>query len=264
MKRFNGQAVARGTTRIIFACVLAAAVGCGGDSVPETEPTPASEKPAPERRQVRARNIILVTIDTLRSDRVSSYGSTTVDTPVLDGFAREGVRFTNAASTVPFTLPAHTSILTGLYPPGHGVRENVGYTVNEELTTLAEALSVAGWSTAAFVSAFVLDSRWGIAQGFDHYYDDFDLSTFDETPNLSSVQRSGEETIAELASRFEVHPSQINKWKKELVEGAANIFGADPSKKNKDDKSRINQLYQQIGQLKVEKDFLEKGLSRWV
>ena len=73
----------------------------------------------------------------------------------------------------------------------------------------------------------------------------------------------GEDTISELAIRFEVHPTQINKCKKELVAGAANIFGADPSKKIKDEKGLINHLYQQIGQLKVEKDFLEKGLERW-
>jgi transposase-like protein len=73
----------------------------------------------------------------------------------------------------------------------------------------------------------------------------------------------GEETISELAIRFEIHPTQINKWKKELVAGAANIFGADPNKRIKDEKGLINQLYQQIGQLKVEKDFLEKGLERW-
>jgi len=73
----------------------------------------------------------------------------------------------------------------------------------------------------------------------------------------------GEETTAELANRFEVHPSQVRKWKREVVEGAAGIFGDDNAQK-KDGQALVGQLYQQIGQLKVEKDFLEKGLSRWV
>jgi arylsulfatase A-like enzyme/Tfp pilus assembly protein PilF len=181
--------------RLAVLVTAVAAFGCGRAEQAEKP----FEGPSEEwRGQIAPSdlNIVLVTIDTLRTDRVSSYGSDLVDTPNIDGFASEGVLFSNAASTVPFTLPAHSSILTGLYPPGHGVRENVGYTLHGSIPTLAEVLSEGGWNTAGFVSAFVLDGRWGIDQGFDYYFDDFDLADFD-TPNLGSVQRSGDVTIAE-------------------------------------------------------------------
>ncbi len=192
----------------VAALVLSAlvAVGCG--------PTDTSDSPealqtigSQWRGEVPADNIniVLITLDTLRTDRVSSYGSNRVETPNIDSFAKEGVLFSNAASTVPFTLPAHASIHTGLYPPGHGVRENVGYVLDDSIPTLAEVLSNGGWSTGGFVSAFVLDSRWGIGRGFDHYFDDFDLADFD-TPNLSSVQRSGDVTIAEAVRWIDDRP----------------------------------------------------------
>ncbi len=151
-------------------------------------------------------DVVLVTIDTLRADRLSCYGSTRVETPNLDALATEGVRFADAASAAPFTLPAHSSIMTGTYPPRHGLRENVGYALGEELPTLAEGLRAAGYATAAFVSAFVLDARWGIARGFDHYRDDFDLGTM-ERANMGSVQRDGRETIAAAFDWLDGRPS---------------------------------------------------------
>jgi len=186
--------------------MIASIIGCGrserSERPPAIEPSGTQAYDGVEQRDL---NVILITIDTLRSDRISSYGSDLVDTPNIDSFASEGVLFSNAASTVPFTLPAHSSILTGLYPPGHGVRENVGYTLDAGIPTLAEVLSAGGWSTAGFISAFVLDSRWGIGRGFDHYFDDFNPSDF-ETPNLGSVQRSGDVTIGEAVRWLDGRP----------------------------------------------------------
>jgi arylsulfatase A-like enzyme/Tfp pilus assembly protein PilF len=140
-------------------------------------------------------DVFLITVDTLRADRLPAYGYGGIAAPAFDGLAREAVRFTSAATAVPFTLPAHSSIMTGAYPPRHGVRENVGYSLDPALPTLAEVLGGAGWATGGFVSAFVLDGRWGIGRGFATYFDDFDLRGM-ERADLGSVQRDGAETIA--------------------------------------------------------------------
>jgi len=177
-------------------------VGCSG----EQRSTPADAwLELAGGREAAPPHVILITLDTLRADRLSSYGSERVATPHIDSLAAEGVRFANAASTVPFTLPAHSSMMTGTYPPRHGVRENVGYVLDESLPTLAERLAAGGWSTAAFVSAFVLDSRWGIGRGFDTYFDEFELEE-GKRANLGSVQRDGAETVAEALRWLDERP----------------------------------------------------------
>jgi len=110
-------------------------------------------------------NILLVTIDTWRADRLQPSL-----TPNLSALARSGATFTNARAAAPLTLPSHTTLLTGLLPPVHGVREN-GNVLNETHTTIARLLKDRGYQTAAFVGAFVLDRRFGLARGFDTYDD---------------------------------------------------------------------------------------------
>jgi arylsulfatase A-like enzyme len=111
-------------------------------------------------------NILLVTIDTFRADRLGIGVA-----PTLDRLAAEGVQFTSARSAVPLTLPSHTTILTGLLPPAHGVRENGIDALSDAHPTAATLLKAAGYRTAAFVGAFVLDRRFGLARGFDTYDD---------------------------------------------------------------------------------------------
>ncbi len=173
-------------------------ISCGRETAVDSVSTVA-EADGPPIASVR--NVVLVTLDTFRADRIGALGGD-VRTPNLDRLAAEGTLFTNAQTTVPFTFPAHSSIMTGTYPPFHGVRENVGYYLSDQNRTLAETFSEAGYDTAGFVSAFVLDARWGIARGFGHYYDDFDLGAF-ENPNLGSVQRPGTDTIAAALDWFD-------------------------------------------------------------
>jgi choline-sulfatase len=139
-------------------------------------------------------NVILMTLDTLRADHLPCYGYSGVRTPNLDSLARRGVLFEQAATNSPLTLPAHCSILTGMYPTYHGVRINGNTALNEKQTTIAEVLSAQGYQCGAFIGAFVLDGRWGLNQGFQHYDDQFDLKKYKHL-DLGAVQRPGNEIM---------------------------------------------------------------------
>jgi arylsulfatase A-like enzyme/Flp pilus assembly protein TadD len=130
-------------------------------------------RPAAEPRSRAGLNLLLITIDTLRADRLSCYDPTHVETPSIDGLAASGTAFMRAFTHTPLTLPAHTSILLGKTPPAHGVHDNGRFIVREEFLTLAEHLKGLGYSTGAFVSGYPLHSRFGLGQGFDVYDDHF-------------------------------------------------------------------------------------------
>ncbi|MEO8678209.1 MAG: sulfatase-like hydrolase/transferase [Vicinamibacterales bacterium] len=145
-----------------------------------------------------SRSVLLVSVDTLRADRLGSYGYQAASTPVLDALAARGLRFEQAATVTPLTLPAHTALMSGTFPAFNGVRDNGSFYVSDTITTLAEVLQSRGYRTGGFVGAFVLDHRWGIAQGFDHYFDAFDLSHFDMAAGLDAAQRPGSEVVDQV------------------------------------------------------------------
>ena len=141
--------------------LLAALVACSACT--------RAQRPAP-----KPPSVLLVTIDTLRADRVGAYGDAQARTPQLDALARSGVLFERAYSPVPLTLPAHATLLTGLLPPQHGVRGNGSFALGPAPRTLAEVLRRRGLATAAFVGAFPLARRFGLDRGFDVYDDAFE------------------------------------------------------------------------------------------
>ncbi len=119
-------------------------------------------------------NVLILTLDTTRADRLGCYGHAAAHTPHLDAFAAErAVRFDQAITAAPITLPSHTTIMSGTYPVFHGVHDNDGFIVDEELTTLAEILAGHGLTTGAVVAAYPLHSQFNLDQGFESYNDDF-------------------------------------------------------------------------------------------
>jgi arylsulfatase A-like enzyme/Flp pilus assembly protein TadD len=141
-------------SRALFLFLLLGGCGDGRESAP------------------RNPNLLLITLDTVRADRLGSYGYAAAETPWLDRLAGEGLRFSRASSPAPLTLPAHASLLSGLLPPHHGLRNNGAGSFPEGTATLATLLAGGGYRTGAFVGAFVLDRRFGLERGFEVYDDE--------------------------------------------------------------------------------------------
>ena len=174
-RRFGGI---RGGSRRALAvlCLAATAAACGRGASAHRGP------------------VVLVSIDTLRADRLPAYGYSQGRTAALDAFAKDAVVFERAYSHAPQTLPSHASLFTGRLPFEHAVRDNLGFTLAPGAVTLATEFKRAGYRTAGFVSAYVLRADTGIAQGFDTFDATFPASGGDRSP--AQVQRGGTDTLA--------------------------------------------------------------------
>ncbi|MCH7799706.1 MAG: sulfatase-like hydrolase/transferase [Planctomycetes bacterium] len=159
-----------------------------------------------QRGELEGYNVLFVTYDTTRADRIGCYGHDGIETPAIDGVARDGVLFTTALAPSPVTLPSHSSLMTGLYPYRHGARANKSFRLSDDNLTIAEILTGQGYRTAAMVSTFVLDKQFGLDQGFGHYDDDVEQP--DDEDLVSIAQRRGDETNGRARTWLREHGSE--------------------------------------------------------
>ncbi len=152
-------------------------------------------------------DLILVTIDTLRADRLGVYGSKDVETPVLDRIAREGALAPEAMVHVALTRPSHVSLLTGVLPYQHGIRDNVSPGLGSGVPTLATVLQGKGFRTGAFVSSIVLSKQSGLDRGFEIYSDEFEAEG-DDARFLNTIQKRGDETLGDAIRWLEGSPKE--------------------------------------------------------
>ncbi|HET9481784.1 MAG TPA: sulfatase-like hydrolase/transferase, partial [Candidatus Polarisedimenticolia bacterium] len=150
------------------------------------------------RGQTGDASVLLITVDTLRADRLGVYGYREIRTPAIDALADEGVLFENAVTPAVMTLPSHASILTGTYPPTHGIRDNGDYRLGPNALTLAEVLRARGFRTGAVVGSFVIDSMFGLEQGFELYNDTLPARRLNETYFAERPARA----VTDAALRF--------------------------------------------------------------
>lgn len=180
--------------RTSFALVAAAFLTAGSCRQAAETPLPAQEG-AP---------VIIISIDTLRADRLPMFGYGKVETPHLDRLRQDAILFRNAYTHVPLTLPAHVSMLTGLLPAEHNVRNNIGYVLSEEVPTLPRLLKAKGYATGAAISAYVLRGSTGLAHDFDAYDDGI---TSHGQVAAGQVQRSGRTTTKIATDWIDAHAS---------------------------------------------------------
>jgi arylsulfatase A-like enzyme/Tfp pilus assembly protein PilF len=195
MTAVRGSTFAAAGSRIAVLTILTAALAAA-----------ACRRSAPLVSHDPALSVLLITIDTLRADAIGAYGNTRAVTPWIDRLAAAGVRFERAHAHTVLTLPSHASLLSGLYPQDHGVRANAGFRFPSGRATLATELKNRGYATAAFISAFPLDSRFGLAAGFDVYDDGF-LDSVPQTPLLEQ-ERPGTETVAAARRWLDAHTAE--------------------------------------------------------
>ena len=154
-------------------------------------------------------NVLLITIDTIRPDRLSCYSTEYLQTPRIEALAESGVVFDRAFAHNPTTLPSHVNILLGTTPLYHGVHDNAKFKVDGEFLTLAEFLKERGYSTGAFIGAFPLDSRFGLSQGFDVYDESYSL---DPSAKFTLAERRAEEVIQAALDWLERQNSKWFSW----------------------------------------------------
>ena len=182
----------RKTLLISAFCLLPSAfISCGGKVS-----IPAGSRGTP---------VFLISIDTLRSDHLPAYGYKNVDTPNIDALRSDGILYERAYSHCPLTLPSHSTVFTGILPAENGVRDNIGFQLDEKVQTLPAVMKANGYSTGAAVSAFVLRKETGISRGFDIYDDQ--VEALGRGKSMGRIQRGGDETVKVAETWAATHTS---------------------------------------------------------
>lgn len=185
-------------TQLVACLSMAALLTACGPRPPATPPAGAAAG--------RPRTVVVLSVDTLRADRLGLYGARDVPTPHVDALGREAWVFERAWTVAPLTLPAHASLFTGLWPQAHGVRVNGAHRLPDDVPTLAEELRDAGFRGAGFVGAFPLERRFGLARGFDLWDDDLPR----QADGFHYPERRGGEVLARARAWLEGQPADAS------------------------------------------------------